>query len=530
MNSFSGTTKSTESTRPTRKWLTIFVVFVLSVVTLPAAQERPNVLMIVVDDLKPNMGSFGDTQAITPAMDRLSARGTVFLNSHCQQAVCGASRASALTWLRPDTVQVWDFQSRMRDALPDLRTLPQYFKEAGYHTASIGKILDPRCCDGRETNDTASWSRPHSTMNAPHLADSYFGDTEIKRRLEEGEARAKEAGITSRKDVIAFTEYFPTTECLEENVPDNFYEDGMRTDRAVDLLGEFGAAGKPFFLAVGYKKPHLPFVAPKKYWDMYDPDSLELAAYQQMPEGAPEYHFQDSWELRSGYAPIPDGRLPDEMQRHMIHGYYACVSYIDSQIDKLMQSLEENGLLENTIVVLWGDHGWHLGDHGMWCKHTNYEQATRSPLLIVDPRMDYQTRETMKPVEFLDMAPTLAELAGLPVLESFEGVSLVPLLECPDSTIKRFAVSQFPRSKGAPNNLMGYAFRDEQHRLILWLEMDYKGGQRQGKLVDTELYDYALDPLETRNLAVDPEQAGLLGEMMQAAAAFADEHMSISWN
>ncbi|MEX0331887.1 MAG: sulfatase [Puniceicoccaceae bacterium] len=508
-----------------------FLLFGLFVALLGSihAGERPNILMIVVDDLKPNIGSFGDAQAITPALDKLSARGTVFLNSHCQQAVCGASRASALTGLRPDTVQVWDFQSRMRDALPDLVTLPQYFKNSGYHTASIGKIFDFRCCDGRETNDVASWSQPHTTMHAPHLAKSYYGDPETIRRLEEGESKARAAGKTTQGEIRQFTQFFPTTECLPENVPDNFYEDGMRTDHAVDLMKDLAASDNPFFLAVGYKKPHLPFVAPKKYWDIYDPQDLSLAAYQQMPEGAPEYHFQDSWELRGGYAPIPEGRLPDAMQRHMIHGYYACVSYIDKQVEKLMEALEENGISENTIVILWGDHGWHLGDHGMWCKHTNYEQATRSPLLIVDPRMAYQTRTTMKPVEFLDMAPTLAELAGLPVPEAFEGRSLVPLLECPDSNIKPFAVSQFARSQGAPNNLMGYAFRDEQHRLILWLKMDYKGGQRQGKLIDKELYDYAEDPLETRNLAVDPEHSDLLSEMMDAAAAFAAEQMTISW-
>lgn len=497
---FGVTTKITGITKALIVCLVPFVLFVVP----SHGSEKPNVLMIIVDDLKPNIGSFGDSQAITPALDKLSARGTVFLNSHCQQAVCGASRASALTGLRPDTVQVWDFKSRMRDSLPDLVTLPQHFKENGYHTASIGKIFDPRCCDGRETNDAASWSQPHSTMHAPHLVKSYYGDPETKNS--------------------------PTTECLPENVPDNFYEDGMRTDRALELIERLGSAEKPFFLAVGYKKPHLPFVAPKKYWDLYDPDALELAAYQQMPEGAPAYHFQDSWELRSGYAPIPEGRLPDEMQRNMIHGYYACLSYIDNQIDQLMQSLEKNGLSDNTIIVLWGDHGWHLGDHGMWCKHTNYEQATRSPLLVIDPRMEYQTRDTMKPVEFLDMAPTLAELAGLPVPESFEGRSLVPLLECPDSNIKPFAVSQFPRSKGAPNNLMGYAFRDERYRLILWLEMDYKGGQRKGKLVDSELYDYAKDPLETRNLAVDPEHAELLRELMHSVSAFASEHMTLSWN
>ncbi len=495
-----------------------------------SAADRPNVLMIIVDDLKPLTGAYGDPHAITPAMDALAQQGTIFLNNHCQQAVCGASRASALTGLRPDTTHVWDFKSKMRDDLPNLVTLPQYFKQSGYYTASIGKVFDYRCCDGMETNDVPSWSQPHQPVHADHLSYNFYGDPETIRIQEEGKKKAAEQGITNFNEIKKFTNYFPTTECLDEAVADDFYEDGMRTEVALKLLPGLKQKKQPFFLALGFKKPHLPFVAPKQYWDLYDPQSLPLAQVQEMPEGAPAFHFQDSWELRSGYYPIPEGRLPDAMQRRMIHGYYACVSYIDAQIGKVMDALKANGMADNTIIVLWGDHGWHLGDHGMWCKHTNYEQATRAPLIIYDPRQETPGTRVKKATEFLDIAPTLVDLAGLPAFDDFQGSSLKGLMKDPKSEFKSFAISQFARSHGGANNLMGYAFRNQRYRLIIWIEMDFKNGDRQGNVVATELYDYTKDPLETINLATVPEQQKLLNRLLKQASRFAGEHMEISWN
>jgi len=463
-------------------------------------------------------------------MDRLAGQGVVFINNQCQQAVCGASRASVLTGLRPDTTHVWDFKSKMRDDLPDLVTLPQYFKQCGYYTASIGKVFDYRCCDGMSTNDVPSWSQPHTLPGTDDLSYTNYGDPETIRIHEEGALRAKEQGITNPNKVKEFINYYPTTECLDENVPDNFYGDGRFTDAAIDLLPQLKASDKPFFLALGYKKPHLPFVAPKKYWDMYDRNSLPLAQFQKMPKDAPAFHFQDSWELRSGYYPIPEGRLPDQMQSEMIHGYYACVSYIDEQIRKVLDALEENSLSDNTIIVLWGDHGWHLGDHGMWCKHTNYEQAARAPLIIMDPRSMKKGVRVTQATEFLDIAPTLVELAGLPEFKAFQGVSLTGLMKDPSARFKPFAVSQFARSHGGDNNLMGYAFRNERYRLILWIEMAFKEGQRNGDVVATELYDYKNDPLETINLAISPDHGKLLNNLLDEAAGFAAQHMDISWN
>jgi arylsulfatase A-like enzyme len=469
------------------------------------AGGRPNILMIAVDDLKPTIAAYGDSYAKTPAMDRMAAMGTVFMNAHCQQAVCGASRASVLTGLRPDTVHVWDFKSKMRDDLPNLVTLPQYFKQAGYHTASIGKLFDYRCCDGMSTNDVPSWSQPHTMVNTPNLFKNHY---------------AIEPGVDKK----------PITECLDKNVPDNFYGDGLRTDGALEMMEEFKDKKQPFFLAVGYKKPHLPFVAPKKYWDLYDRKSVPLAEYQQQPAGAPPFHYQDSWELRGGYSDIPEGILPEDMQREMVHGYYACVSYIDAQVDRLLKGLEENGLADNTIIVFWGDHGWHLGDHGMWCKHTNYEQATRVPMIIVDPRMKKQAEKVATAVEFVDITPTLTELAGLPPKEDAEGESLTALLSNADASFKEFAVSQFARSYQGPNDSMGYAFRNERYRLILWIQMAYKDGERSGPLVATELYDYKKDPLETQDLSELPEYAELHERLLGSVKNFSQEYLTINWN
>jgi arylsulfatase A-like enzyme len=217
------------------------------------------------------------------------------------------------------------------------------------------------------------------------------------------------------------------------------------------------------------------------------------------------------------------------MQRELIHGYYACVSYIDEQIRQVMQALRDNGLADNTIIILWGDHGWHLGDHGMWCKHTNYEQAARVPLIILDPRKGSQGNCVTTAVEFLDMAPTLADLAGLEPFQDFQGMSLNPLMENPDAPFKKFAISQFARSHKGPNDTMGYAFRNERYRLILWIKMDYKAGERCGRVVARELYDYESDPLETINLAKSPEHADLMNTLIEQAADFADQHMEISW-
>ena len=484
----------------------------LTMLSTLALADRPNILFIAVDDLKPMLGCYGDTEILSPNIDKLAERGTVFLNNACQQSVCGPSRASLMTGTYPDTTKVYDLKTLIRKANPDTLTLPEYLKSKGYETTGCGKIYDPRSVG--KSFDAASWSLPF----LQHPQQEYFADgiakpdngyhsPAVQADNKAFKAYLKKNGI-KRSDKKAYAEAFakfplvkPITECMDEDLPDDAYDDGSFANCAIEQMDKLSKGDKPFFLAVGFKKPHLPFVAPKKYWDLYDRSEIELAPFQKMPEGAPDYAFQDSWELRSGYSAIPEGLMPEEMQREMIHGYRACVSYTDAQIGKVIDHLKALGLDKNTIIVLWGDHGWHLGDHGMFCKHTNYEQAVRAPLIFAVPGQATGGAKTESPSEFVDIFPTLCELAGLPVPKSCQGLSLVPILNNPKAIVHKAALEQFPRGK----DKMGYTLRNERYRYVKWVKMDYYGGERAGPMVANELYDYEKDPLETVNLAGNPE-------------------------
>ena len=475
------------------------------------AKSKPHVLFIAVDDLKPLLGCYGDPFALTPQIDRLASRGTVFLNAHTQQAVCGPSRASLLTGLRPDTTQVWDLKTKIRDILPDVVTLPQHFKNHGYETVGMGKIFDPRSVDGRKKDDAPSWSVPYLNPEENPNVELGFCNPSF---VEEVRAKKKSGvnGWDKLKDAVGG---MPAVE-IDQDVPDNTYDDGIYADLAVQKIGELSKGNKPFFLAVGFKKPHLPFVAPKKYADLYQSSKLPLAEFQKMPAGAPSIGYQPSFELRNGsyrgYTKSPE-LLPEGKQRELVHGYYACVSYTDAQVGRLMEALEKNGILDQTIIVLWGDHGWHLGDHGMWCKHTNFEQATRVPLIVVRPGAPGGGR-CASPVEFLDIFPTLCEIAGLPKSQSLQGVSLAPLLQDPKGRVKEFAVSQYPR-RGGEKETMGYTFRDDRYRYTRWVPKNEKT-----KTEFEELYDYEKDPLETKSFLEDPQYTAILKTMRERADQF----------
>ncbi len=483
--------------------------------TPSAPTEHPNILFIAIDDLKPILGCYGDPIVKTPNIDRLASKGTVFLNAHCQQAVCGPSRASLMTGLRPDTTQVWDLKTKIRDMNPEVVTLPQYFKENGYTSLGTGKIFDFRSVEGHAKDDPASWSRPYTVF--PKNPNSEFGcvNPDFLKRVE----RLKAKGFTGYKLKLELGGTPPVE--IDQDVPDNTYDDGRIAETGIQLLKELSEKKAPFFLAVGFKKPHLPFIAPKKYADLYDRNHFRTAAVKEKPVGAPGYHWQPSWELRNGsYSDVPllneSGPVPDDMQIKLIHGYYACVSYTDAQIGKLLAALKTSGEADNTIIVLWGDHGWHLGDHGMWCKHTNYEQSTRAPLIIVDPRK-MTGQKSDSPVEFVDIYPTLCELAGLPVPEVLEGISLIPVLNDPSASVKEVAISQFPRGIAKGVEAMGYSYRDKRYRYIEWVKKDYRAGETGGEIVAREFYDYEADPLETRNLIDDPAYAEAIERMEETS-------------
>ncbi|RUA26863.1 MAG: sulfatase, partial [Bacteroidetes bacterium] len=410
----------------------IMAVVLLNITSL-YAQQKKNILFIMVDDLKPTIKVFGDNFAKTPVMDKLASTGFVFQSNYVQQAVCAPSRASVMTGWRPDRTQVTDLHTLIRDKNPNVVTMPQYFKQNGYITFATGKIYDPRSVDKKY--DPQSWSFPY---RGPHELEGSMGDPIIgyyqseehraQRLVYEKMADAK--GLTGKKRNAFLRKSFkPSTE--KADVPDDAYYDGRIANDAVKKIAEFAKQDQPFMLMVGFKRPHLPFVAPSKYWDLYDPKKIKLAKYQKHSKGGPEIAYHNSGELRS-YTDIPAafdeyGILDEDKQRELIHGYYAATSYVDAQIGKVIAELKKQGLDKNTIIVLWGDHGWHLGDHGLWCKHTNFEQATRSPLIIIDPSK--KPGESYTPMESLDLFPTLCELTGIAPEPTSQGISLVPLLD-----------------------------------------------------------------------------------------------------
>jgi iduronate 2-sulfatase len=448
------------------------------------AVEKPNVLLLCVDDLKPLLGCYGDQIVRSPNIDRLAARGVLFERAYCNQAVCAPSRNALLTGLRPQTLGIYDLGTNFRKAAADAVTLPQYFQRHGYRTEGLGKIFH---VGHGNSEDPASWSRPHWRADV------------VAYTLPESKAKK---GLTREEALFANKPGagLPRGAAYEAaDVPDNAYPDGALADEAIRRLrAAKDKPTEPFFLAVGFVKPHLPFCAPRKYWDLYDRAAFALPARQTPPDGAPAYAAQFGGELRQ-YAGVPEkGPIPPELARTLLHGYHACVSYMDAQLGRVLDALDQTGLAKNTIIVLWGDHGWHLGDHGMWCKHTNYEQAARIPLLVAAPGVTRPGGRTAALAESVDIYPTLAEMAGLPapqVPQGLDGHSLVPLLRDPAAAGKEAIYHVYPRRPGG-RELLGRAVRTARHRLVEW-----KAVGAATATAELELYDYEADSAETRNLA-----------------------------
>lgn len=467
-------------------------------------EALPNILFIPVDDLRPDLGVYGNALVRTPNIDRLAKRGIFFSRAYCQQAVCNPSRASLLTGLRPDTLGVWDLRAKFRDQLPEVVTLPQFFKNNGYHTVGIGKIFH------NTIPDTISWTEKPHIDGFPFDPDAVYVNTENVKLVEEKKQRYIEEGI-DRIDQLGQW-YIKAVATEIADAEDDAYFDGAQTTLAIEKLREFNAMDQPFFLAVGYYRPHLPFNAPRKYWDLYHRDSIPLAGNQVLPEGSPEYAMNLNIELR-GYddfrdLPYPDGdSLSVDRQRLLKHGYYASVSYIDAQIGRLLDELDRLGMTDNTIVVLWGDHGWKLGEHNAWCKQSNYEIDTRVPMIFAGPGIRASGENCDALTEFVDIYPTLGEMAGLEVPSYLHGRSMVPLFQNPQLKWKEAAYSQFLRGRFGMerkvfngNEIMGYAMRTERYRYIAWYEWD-KVLNSRGDFLEAELYDHTTDPNENNNIA-----------------------------
>ena len=478
-----------------KKLLTLITLGLLST-QLCAQEKKLNVLFIVVDDLRPELSCYGNTVVKTPNFDRLAKRGMVFNRAYCQQSICSPSRASIMTGKRPDATRVWDLESHFRTALPNAVSLGQFFIKNGYFSQGMGKIFHGGY------DDTVGWSVPWGTPEA-----EIYANPENRKALE----NSKASGAEKVKG--------PAFEAGD--VPDDFYTDGKTARLAAKTLGELKKKDSPFFLAVGFSKPHLPFVSPKKYWDMYDADKLPDTS-SKFPEGAPLYaNDSDSGELRSYTNITPKEKkqsftaLPDKLAKDLRHGYYAAVSYADANLGVVLDALEKEGLADSTVIVLWGDHGWKLGDHQEWGKHTNFEVDARAPLIFSYPNMKNANAKSDSLVEFVDVYPTLADLCGLPKPD-VDGVSLRPVLENPTVKVKEVAMSQYPKAnkeaapvkdgfiKGGKCNVMGYSIRDERWRLILWR------GIEDNKIYDTELYDYVNAPTEPVNLANKPENKAVI--------------------
>ncbi|QDV53635.1 Choline-sulfatase [Gimesia fumaroli] len=437
-----------------------------------AAADKPNVLFIAADDLRCDLACYGHPLVKTPHLDQLAVQGVLFKQAYCQQALCNPSRASLMTGRRPDSLKIWDLPTHFREVEPDIVTLPQLFKQQGYFTQNIGKIFH----NWRQNiqGDPTSWSVPAVMHYATHGSD-------------------KPVLNNNRELPVNFSK-MSRTECRD--VPDSAYFDGRIADLAVQALKEVKQKQEPFFLAVGFWKPHLPFNPPKKYWDLYDDSPITVAANPEPPKNVPAVALHNGQELlRSA-----KGKLTKEEIIELRTGYLAGISYLDAQIGKVLAELDRQGLRDNTIIVFWSDHGFHLGEHGLWCKTSNFENDAHVPLMISTPNMKQAGKTSAALVELIDMYPTLVDLCALPSPAKLEGKSLVPILNDPTKTVKPAAYTQHPRPayyKKSPE-FMGVSVRTPRYRYTEW--RDFK----TGNVVAKELYDHIIDPEENTNIADQP--------------------------
>ena len=471
------------------------LVALLLPLMLWAEAKKPNVLFIAVDDLRPELGCYGQKQVQSPNIDRLAKRGLLFERTYCQQAICMASRASLMSGYRPDKGQMY-LNGPLFRHVPDALTLNQHFINNGYEAVALGKIYH------HKSDYEKGWSRTVFQPEGQWKGRGYLGDASIRivQAYDLKNPKAKRKGMG------------PAFE--GPDVPDIAYPDGLIADHAIKELNRL--KDKPFFLAVGFMKPHLPFNAPKKYWDLYSEKKIKLADNPFAPQGVPKRARTNWGELR-GYHGMPrKGSMPDDLARKLIHGYYACISHVDAMIGNVLNELDRLELTGNTVVVLWGDHGWKLGDHGMWCKHTNFDRDAHVPMIISAPGMKARGQTTDALTELVDIYPTLCELCGLDQPKHLEGSSMAPLLNNPNRPWKKAAFSQFAR--GELRDVMGYSMRTDRYRYTEWRDL------KSGAVEARELYDHQKDPQENINVFENPENkkvvaalAKMLSEGYQSA-------------
>lgn len=493
------------------------------------AADQPNVLFIAVDDLRPELGCYGSPIAVSPNLDALAEDGLLFNRAYCQQAICRPSRASLMTGMRPESTGLSHNYVSLRELQPDILTLPQHLIAHGYETAYLGKIFH-----NGDTDEEKSWSHQPAKWikGIKKPLGPYRLPENAKLRADNFKEMFARYGEAAKRGLASGPAY------EKADVPDDAYVDGYNTQLAIATLKQMvNKSDKSFFLGMGYKLPHLNWCAPKKYWDLYDRDQIPMATEVEAPVDGATMGLHASFELRTRAGIPKAGPLGEELSRTLKHAYLASTSYVDAQIGLMVKALEEAGVRENTIIIVWGDHGWHLGDMGVWGKATNYEIATRVPMMIWTPDMKTRGAKSDALVELVDIFPTLCELADVPRPDHLEGHSFVPLLDKPDKSWKKAAFSQYPNpalrewaanplSKGMretwfgplikevegriitqqgdkwdrelfEEHLMGYTMRTDRYRLVVW--RDHRDPKTQPLYV--ELFDHETDPQETTNIA-----------------------------
>ena len=479
------------------RWLRIVtIMFAMGWSNLPAEAQAapPNVLFIAADDLRCDLGCYGHPSAETPHLDRLATEGIRFDRAYCAQALCNPSRSSLLTGLRPDTLGLWNLRTHFRELRPQVITLPEHFKNHGYFTQNIGKIFHNWVTEIE--GDPRSWSVPAVMHFDRHGNDVPIVDGPLPPDLATD----------------------PKCECRD--VPDDAYFDGRVADLSIQALEDLRAKaqghGQPFFLAVGFWKPHSPFNAPKRYWDLYNRESLRPIRPAAWPTDAPRIAWHNSREI------IGEGKrrrtLSDDQVSEIRHGYLAAISYLDAQVGRVVDKLGDLGLRDNTWIVFWSDHGYHLGEHTLWAKTSNFELDARVPMILVPPTTgshaaaDGVGRSSDSLVELLDLFPTLVDGCDLPSPPGLEGTSMLPILHDPSVEIKDAVLTQHPRPAYYAEDamqVMGYSLRTSRYRYTQWRSPDHD------QVIASELYDHRDDPDETRNLAVQAETEPLRQDLSE---------------
>ena len=517
-------------TRSKKSFLTISIIISgiaigllsFSIPVEKKVKKRPNILFISIDDLGPNLGVYDNKYIVSPNIDKFAGEGMTFRSTYCQAAVCAPSRASLMTGFRPDSTRVWHLGDKFRKIHPEIVTMPQHFNKNGYHTVCIGKIFH------NYMPDSVSWDEPDLRPDQYSRPEWLKRDGETFYVNEETQRNQKiKRNLLVKKRSNYYADGWNNGPAWEmEDVHDTLYYDGAQTELAKRTLTRLSQSEQPFFMALGYFRPHLPFAVPKKYWDFYHKDSIPLARNPFVPELSPVMTMNSMYELRGydGFSKLKhptENVMNEDTARILKQGYYASVSYVDALFGQVIQHLKDLGIYDNTIIVVWGDHGWKLGEHNGWCKQSNYNIDIHVPMIIRSPNQLNQGKQTFGITELIDMYPSLCELAGIEAPKNLQGTSFVPLISNPKREWKKAAFSQFHRRpKVSPDGkrYMGYSIKTKEYHYVEWYYWNHKTKER-GDFVVSELYDSQIDPDENINIADKKENSTLVNDLSKQLLA-----------